>query len=328
MVTRVNAQLEWRDVLGAVKVRLNIGRMAYAVEPGLYAVGNPEETSPVLVSANYKLSFDYLRRELGGLDVWILVLDTKGVNVWCAAGKGTFGTDELVSRIKAVGLEKIVSHRKVILPQLSAPGIAAHEVKKQSGFQVVYGPVRACDIKAFIHAGMEATPEMRMVRFDFADRLAVVPVEIVEWAPHVFLLGLAMLGLSGITGVSYDLSLIWTRGFNVFMIVLGAFLGGSILVPALLPWLPGKAFSIKSLCVGLVLWGILVSVLNLALDVWAMLPVILSITSFMAMNFTGCTTFTSQSGVKREMRYAIPVQILLLITGMILWVIAGIGGSL
>ena len=112
------------------------------------------------------------------------------------------------------------------------------------------------------------------------------------------------------------------------MIVLGAFLGGSILVPALLPWLPGKAFSIKSLCVGLVLWGILVSVLNLALDVWAMLPVILSITSFMAMNFTGCTTFTSQSGVKREMRYAIPVQILLLITGMILWVIAGIGGSL
>jgi CO dehydrogenase/acetyl-CoA synthase gamma subunit (corrinoid Fe-S protein) len=65
----------------------------------------------VLVSANYKLTFDSVRKNLNAFDCWLLILDTKGVNVWCAAGKGTFGTDELVSRINAVGLGEIVERQ-------------------------------------------------------------------------------------------------------------------------------------------------------------------------------------------------------------------------
>jgi hypothetical protein len=85
-----------------------------------------------------------------------LILDTKGINVWCAAGKGTFGTDELVGRILKTGLSEIVSHRKLVLPQLGAPGVSAHEVTKQTGFSVVYGPVRAKDIKAFLDSGFQS----------------------------------------------------------------------------------------------------------------------------------------------------------------------------
>ena len=102
-------------------MRWGIGRMLYRVEPGLYAVGRPDPQSPVLVSANYKLSFDRLRRQLGGWDAWILVLDTKGVNVWCAAGKGTFGTDELVGRVESCRLAEVVAHRRLIVPQLARP---------------------------------------------------------------------------------------------------------------------------------------------------------------------------------------------------------------
>ena len=80
---------------------------------------------------------------LAGVDAWILVLDTKGINVWCAAGKGTFGTGELVHRIGSVGLAGIVSHRKIIVPQLGAPGVSWPEVLRRSGFTVEYGPVRA-----------------------------------------------------------------------------------------------------------------------------------------------------------------------------------------
>src|SRR5512136_3444019 len=101
-------------------------RESHRVEPGLYRLGNPDPDSPVFASANYTLSFDALRSALAGIDAWILVLDTKGINVWCAAGKGTFGTDELVRRIQAVGLSRVVSHRRVVLPQLGAPGVAAH----------------------------------------------------------------------------------------------------------------------------------------------------------------------------------------------------------
>jgi hypothetical protein len=332
-VPRVSTSLTCADIMGAIRVRLSIRRMDYTVEPGLYAVGNPNATSPVLVSANYKLSFDSLRRNLGGINAWVLVLDTKGVNVWCAAGKGTFGTEEVVNRVRVVGLEKIVNHRKLILPQLSAPGVAAHAVKKECGFLVVYGPVRASDIKAFIQAGMNATPEMRAVRFDFLDRLVVVPVEVIQWFPYFLLFCIIMIGLSGIVGVGYHVSLLWTRGFKVFLAVLVAFLGGSVLVPALLPWLPGKTFSVKGLWIGCATWGLVVRIENggtsglFSVENIAILSMILAITAFMAMNFTGCSTFTSQSGVKREMRYAIPVQIFLIIAGVILWVKAGIGGS-
>ena len=86
-VPQVSTRWDQADILGSFKARWGWGRMRYAVEPGLYAVGRPTAASPVLVSANYKMSFDRLRKTLSGLDLWILVIDTKGINVWCAAGK-------------------------------------------------------------------------------------------------------------------------------------------------------------------------------------------------------------------------------------------------
>ena len=100
--------LSSQDIWGTVKVRSGFTRNNYKVAPGLYCVGNPGPASPVLVTANYKLSFDTLRSAMDPLDAWILVLDTRGINVWCAAGKGTFSTAEVVRRVKIVGLEKIV----------------------------------------------------------------------------------------------------------------------------------------------------------------------------------------------------------------------------
>jgi CO dehydrogenase/acetyl-CoA synthase gamma subunit (corrinoid Fe-S protein) len=86
--------------------------MRYRAAPGLYRIGQPDANSPVLVTANYKLTVDRVRKELVGMNVWLLVLDTKGVNVWCAAGKGTFGTDELVRRIQAANLNEVVGPRR------------------------------------------------------------------------------------------------------------------------------------------------------------------------------------------------------------------------
>ena len=164
-VPQVSSSLVWADRLGTFKARWGIGRMHYTIEPGLYALGKPDERSPVLVTANYKMSFDKLREALPGRDMWILVLETKGINVWCASGKGTFGTMELVGRIESSGLNKIVSHRELILPQLSGPGVAAHQVKKLSGFKVIYGPIRATDLATFLDNGLKATPEMRLKTF-------------------------------------------------------------------------------------------------------------------------------------------------------------------
>nr|MBP7901897.1 acetyl-CoA synthase subunit gamma [Spirochaetota bacterium] len=185
MIPVVSADLNSSDIIGGWKVRWGVNRNDYRVCPGIYSLGNPDERADVLVTANYKLTFDKLRKELKGMNIWILVLDTDGVNVWCAAGKGTFGTAELISRIKSSGLESIISHKRLILPQLGAPGIESHIVKDKSGFNVVYGPVYAKDLKQFIANGYRKDEKMKIVRFDLADRMAVAPIELVLAAKYV-----------------------------------------------------------------------------------------------------------------------------------------------
>ena len=164
------------DKWGALKVRLGINRGNYKVEPGLYGMNNPGRESPVFVTANYKLTVDVLRRELGGLDCHILVLDTRGINVWFAAGKGTFGTAELIRRIEMTGLASRLDHRVLILPQLGAPGVSARDVKKDSGFRVIHGPVEARDIAAFLAADRKKTARMRTKSFSWRDRLVLTPL--------------------------------------------------------------------------------------------------------------------------------------------------------
>ena len=148
-----------QDRWGQVRSRVSAYRMSYRVSPGLYAVGDPGPGSPVFASANYKLSFDILRRSLAGIDGWVLVLDTKGINVWCAAGKGTFGTEEMILRIRGAQLDRVVSHRRIIAPQLGAPGVNAAVVARETGFRVLFGPVEARDIRAYLAAGDHAGDE-------------------------------------------------------------------------------------------------------------------------------------------------------------------------
>ncbi|MCF8037269.1 MAG: hypothetical protein K9K62_10390, partial [Desulfobacteraceae bacterium] len=244
-IPRVSGALTFADKLGTLKTRLGIGRMNYTVDPGLYALGAPDDQSPVLVTANFKLSFDRLRSAFGGRNAWILVLDTSGINVWCAAGKGTFGTDELAGRLRASGLEKIVSHRRLILPQLSAPGIAAHAVKRACGFSVTYGPIRAADLPEFMDRGMKATPEMRTKRFPLAERAVLVPMEFIpalKWMAVLLPLFLVLGGV-GFSGTFRED--IITHGIPAALMLTGGLLAGAVFTPLLLPWLPGRAFAAK-----------------------------------------------------------------------------------
>jgi acetyl-CoA decarbonylase/synthase complex subunit gamma len=301
--------------------------MHYTVDPGLYALGNPGAEAPVFVTANYKMSFDGLRQALPGHDAWILVLDTKGINVWCAAGKGTFGAEELAERIASSGLDRVVSHRKLILPQLSGPGVAAHMVPKLTGFKVVYGPVRAEDLPAFISHGFKTKPEMRLKTFTARERVALIPIELVETAKYGMII-LPVLFLLGGLGGPGDF---WANAFNhgLFAAVafLVALLAGAVLTPLLLPWLPGRAFSLKGLSMGLFAALILAAFRMQVLATWpgrlevaAWCFLIPAVAAYLGMNFTGASTYTSLSGVRKEMRWAVPLQIAFAVVGLGLWI--------
>jgi acetyl-CoA decarbonylase/synthase complex subunit gamma len=258
--------------------------------------------------------------------MWILVLDTKGINVWCSAGKGTFGTTELVNRIQSTGLGKVVSHRELILPQLAGPGVAAHEVKKLSGFKVIYGPIRSKDLPAFLENGLKATLEMRLKTFTARERIALIPLELVS-AMKVGVIVLLLLFLIAFLG---RIGEGWTNAFHhgLFSVaaILTAILAGAVFTPLLLPWLPGRAFSVKGLSLGILFvlillvfgWGDWITWAD-RLERLAWVFVIPAASAFLAMNFTGASTYTSLSGVRKEMRWAIPLQVSACIVGFGLW---------
>jgi len=325
-VPQVSSSLVRADRLGTYKARWGIGRMRYTVEPGLYALGKPDQHSPVLVTANYKMSFDKLREALPGRDMWILVMDTKGINVWCASGKGTFGTTELVGRIKSSGLSQIVSHRELILPQLSGPGVAAHHVKKLSGFKVIYGPIRATDLPTFLNHGLQATPKMRFKTFTIWERMELIPMELIGALKGgiIAIPILFFLSYVGKSGEGWMSAL--NHGYFSALSILTAILAGAVLAPLFLPWLPGRAFSIKGFSLGFLFTAVLMvffwkdwSTGTGRLEILAWFLLIPAVSAYLAMNFTGASTYTSLSGVKKEMRWALPLEIVGGIVGLILW---------
>lgn len=322
-VPQVATKLSWREHCGRWAVRWGIGRNHYRLTPGIYAVGHPNSESPLLVSANYKFSFDCLRASLAGENAWIMVIDTAGINVWCAAGKGTFGSDEIIQRCQTSGVHKLVKHRQIIVPQLGAPGIAAHKVKQGTGFQVIYGPVRAADIKAFLVAGMQATQEMRQVTFTTWERLILTPVEIVGQRKPIFYAMLLLFILSGIGADIFSFSAAWNRSIAAVAAGLVGILTGTVLTPILLPWLPTRAFASKGALLGVITASILALGPYQSAKFGGLLSLyllVIAVSSYTAMNFTGASTFTSPSGVEKELRIAIPCQTLAIIFAGLLWI--------
>jgi len=323
-VPRVATRLGLADRLGALGVRLGFGRNSYRVAPGLYAVGDPDSESPILVTANYKLTFDSLRRELAGLGAWILVLDTKGINVWCAAGKKTFSTGELTSRLAAVDLKNLTPKRELILPQLGASGVCGFEVTKKTGFRVVFGPVQAKDIKRFLENGKKADAAMRRVPFGLIARLVVTPVELVNtWKTSAYAAA-ACLVLGGIGPDVFSFSRMASQGGHALLAYITGFCAGNFLAPALLPVLPSRSFSLKGAATGAA--AALVWIAGYAggvawSDLAAQALFIVATASWFAMNFTGSSTFTSPSGVEKEMRRAIPAQIAALAAALAFWLL-------
>jgi hypothetical protein len=326
ILPRVSSSLRWADHWGTIKARWGVGRMHYTVEPGLYALGDPGPRAPVFVTANYKMSFDRLRESLPGRDAWILVLDTKGINVWCAAGKGTFGTDELVQRTASSNLSRVVSHRELILPQLAGPGVAAHKVPKLSNFKVIYGPVRAKDLPAFMDNGLKALPEMRLKTFTTRERAALIPIELVEALKWVLIIIPVFFLLGGLGNPGGFWANALDHGLFAASAILAALLAGAVFTPLLLPWLPGRAFSLKGLSVGLMAAGVLMIFRIESLSAWpgfleglAWCFLVPSVAAYLGMNFTGASTYTSLSGVKKEMRWAVPFEIAGAVVGLGLW---------
>lgn len=320
---RVSTTLSIHDHLGTFGARTGFTRNNYKITPGLYCTGKPTDICPVLVTANYKLSFDALRKELANTDAWILVVDTRGINVWCAAGKSTFSAEEVAYQVRNAKLDQIVTHRKLILPQLSANGVAAHKLKTLCGFRGTFGPILASMLPEFLENG-KGDEKMHSVTFTLKERAVLIPLEMCMLWKQLLIFCTLFFLLSGISPHIFSLQAAFDRGVTILAASLGAILAGAAATPLLLPWIPFRQFWLK----GGVL-GALVAVLflfqltpntglhdKISLFLW-----ITACSSYLAMNFTGSTPFTSLSGVAKEMRSGLSFQIGSATLALILWIV-------
>jgi acetyl-CoA decarbonylase/synthase complex subunit gamma len=156
---------------------------------------------------------------------------------------------------------------------------------------------------------------MRRKSFTLWERVVLIPVELVGALKGGLLLFIVLflIGLFGGPGglwVNTRYSCIYSA-----QIIITGMLAGAVFTPLLLPWLPGRAFSVKGLAPGILgalflmvlRWGDWTAMTG-AFEMIAGLLLILAASTFLAMNFTGASTYTSLSGVKKEMRWAVPLQ--------------------
>ncbi len=164
----------------------------WPTEPGLRALGNPGPLSPVLVTGNFDLTVRRVMRAMRGVDAWLVVAPSSGINVWCAASGGHLSTHQVITALKTSGVSQRVRHRRAILPQLAATGVIAREVERRAHWQVKFGPVYARDIPRYLAQHEKKSEDMRRVRFGLPERLEMAaswatPMALVAAIPSLLL---------------------------------------------------------------------------------------------------------------------------------------------
>ncbi|UCD56805.1 MAG: methyltransferase domain-containing protein [Candidatus Hydrogenedentota bacterium] len=282
----------WTEALGKVCSYFTLAFKAVPIRTGLYKFGNPSEKSPVLVTANYLLTFASVKKHLRGLDCYLLVIDTRGINVWCSAGKGNFSAEEIHNSLRATRAGDIIETRTLILPKLSATGVKYRDVKQLTGWDAVFGPVYARDIPEYLGNGCVTGRHVKRVRFAFGDRLWVA-------VPFAFFVGfLALLPL-----------LVFRRLYSPMIPVIAV--AAAFAFPLAFYRLPTNQFFKKGLTLGLIgaAGGVLFLLVTGApakeMVQWSL--IIVGLTTFIAMDFSGMSPVSNYSRINEEYHVVVPL---------------------
>jgi len=170
------------------------------IEPGIYKSGNSDKDAPIIVTANYLYTYIKVMRNLEDLDAWVLVVDSNGINVWCAARGDDFGNSQLIDAVKATGIHQYTSSRVLILPQLGAGGVSKPELPentKEFPFRIKYGPVWSKDLKEYLNNQPKKKPErMKRAKFTLSHRIRAGITHTTFLLRKIFLIPLFILFLT------------------------------------------------------------------------------------------------------------------------------------
>jgi len=142
------------SVYPLLTLRLNIytdPQKPIQVQPGVYQLGAPKETSPLCVTTNFSLTYFSIAGELesSGFPSWLLVCDTEGLSVLTSWAAGKFDAARIAKTVKEFKAGETVSHHSLILPGKVA--ILKGELEEElPGWQILVGPPEAMDIGGYL----------------------------------------------------------------------------------------------------------------------------------------------------------------------------------
>jgi len=261
------------------------------VEPGLRKIGIPGKDAPVFVTCNFHLTVRRVEKALSGMNAWLLVAPTSGINVWCAACGGDFNAQSVISVLKTSKISDKVSHRHLILPQFSAPGIDIQKIKQETGFKAVFGPAYAKDIPEYMKNSESKTQDMCMAKYSLRFRLEMLlSMNAVVW----FIIASIILLFQPA----------WFLKFSLL------FWGAGIVLYAGYPWLPGNSGWLKGLGLGiLIIVGISLdmsrSMIEINIDHWGWVIAALIVCFWLGFDLRGIVEGSPSEATKLLEKFGI-----------------------
>jgi NAD-dependent dihydropyrimidine dehydrogenase PreA subunit len=218
--------------------------LPHATRPGLYPIGTPGRDAPLLCTGNFTLTVRRMKDVLAGHNVWLLVANSHGINVWCAAGGGHLTHHSVIAALRSSEIGEHVDHRTIVLPQLAATGVERKRIRETTGWEPKWGPARLEDLPAFLDRGLRVKKEERSMRFPLWERLEMA----ITWFLPMVVAAAVVLGLTVGGTVAWVAAVAIAASVCVFFVVLPW-----VRVTGPLRWLTHLAFAVVGFTLGAVI---------------------------------------------------------------------------
>jgi hypothetical protein len=315
----------WRYYTCILGAQLMWPKLAVRSERGLFSFNGADSESPVLVTTDYYLTSHRVREtiEEDNLKCHLLVVDGRGINVWCGSRGGHVDTDSILDAINQTGLADEVSHRNLILPQLIASSVSK-AVLAENGWKAIFGPVEINDVSDFIENECEKTREHSTVSFDLHARLENNMAHIVFETVMFLVMTPIFWLLASLGGLFAAWFGYWWS--NLLYIVLGVWVLGTFMAIAD-PIMPTTSGYVRGLLTGLLalfVWKMfllgLATLSPLAVVYeWAWLDTsgltILGLSLFVGFNWGGATPYLGEDQMIRDIVAGLGTLVLLFALG-------------
>ena len=141
------------QVLSLLTIRQNIytdPQKPLQIEPKVYAIGQVNKNSPVLVTTNFSLTYYTVVGEVEASKVpsYIMSVDTEGMSVLTAWAAEKFTPEKITDSIKKFAVTDMVADKKLVIPGYVA--VMSGDLEELSGWKVVVGPKEASGIPSFL----------------------------------------------------------------------------------------------------------------------------------------------------------------------------------